>query len=338
VLAAAAPSRFVTAIHSAARDAGCEVAAMAPAEGAWAAAAVAMWPTFARGTAHLLVHEDDRIVLVELQRGQVGNVRRFRGGAADAVLIATTISEGQGGAAGPVGAFGHPAGRQELVRALGTRGVSVNAVPAEWLDYAESAEVMAALYAGVSTGPMLASESVRAATRERVGRATMMVAGVAALLMVLAAGFELWGVHRELAAVQAEREAIRPQVSATLIGRSSLEDAYKRLSTIAEGQRRAPRWAPVLADLTRRLPEDAYLTTVRTSGDSLLVDGMAASAAKVFAAVDSSTMIKNVRAAAPVRRQSQEGADPMERFTLAALLPGAVTAPPAPSKAGGKAP
>jgi Tfp pilus assembly protein PilN len=343
VLAAAAPTRFVGAVHGAARDAGWTVTSVTPAEGAWAAAAVAMWPSFGKGTAHVLVHEDDRIVLVELERGEVSNVRRFRGGAADAVMIATAIIEAQGGSATAVGAIGLPAGRQELVRALGARSVPVSPIPADWAEYADAAEVVAAIAAGISAGPVLASESVRAEWKQRAQRATLMVAGVAALFFVLAAAFELWGVHRELAAVQAQRAAIRPQVSATLIGRSSLEDAYKRLATIAEAQRTAPRWAPILAELTRRLPEDAYFTTVRTRGDSLVVDGMAASASKVFTAIDASPSLKGVRAPAPVRRQSQEGGDPMERFTLAASLPGAATAPAAPVMkkpitAGGKAP
>jgi Tfp pilus assembly protein PilN len=170
-----------------------------------------------------------------------------------------------------------------------------------------------------------------------------MVAAAAVLLCVIAAALELWGVHRELAAVQAQRAAIRSQVSATLIGRSSLEDAYRRLAAIAAAQRAAPHWAPVLAELSTRLPEDAYFTTIRTRGDSLVVDGLATSASKVFAAIDASPHLTGVRAPAPVRRQAPEGEDPMERFTLAASLPGAASAtpstvPPKPAKAGGKAP
>lgn len=338
VLAAAAPARFVGAVYAAAREAGWTIAAVTPAEGAWAAAAVAMWPTFGRGTAQLLVHEDDRIVLIELERGQVANVRRFRGGAADAELIANAIRTAQPEGNASVGAIGLPAGRHELVRALGALGIAVNPIPGEWVDYADVAEVVAALAAGASTGPVLASEAVRATGKARAQRLTLIVASVAALLFVIAAGMELWGVKRELAAVQAQREAIRPQVSATLIGRSSLEDAYKRLATIAEAQRAAPRWAPILAELTERLPDDAYFTTVRTRGDSLVVDGMAASASKVYAAIAASPELKSLRAPAPVRRQSQEGGDPMERFTLAATLSGATTSAAPSPKVAGKTP
>ena len=343
VLAAAAPTRFVAAIHAAARDAGWSVSAVTPAEGAWAAAAITMWPTFARRTAHVLVHENNRIVLIELDRGAVTNVRRFRAGAADAERIAVAIMEAQpGGTAPAVGAFGSP-GRQDLIRALGVRAVAVTPVPGDWLEYADSAEVLAALFASVSAGPSLASESVRAVWHDRARRVTRLVAGAAVVLLVMAAALELWGVHRELAAVQALRVAIRPQVSATLIGRTSLEDAYRRLATIAAAQRLTPHWAPVLAELSASLPEDAYFTTIRTRGDSLVVDGLAASASKVFSAIDASPHLTGVRAPAPVRRQAPEGEDPMERFTLAATLPGAAgvapaTSVPKPIGAGGKAP
>ena len=323
VLAAAAPTRFVAAIHAAAKEAGWTVAAITPAEGAWAAAAIAMWPAFARRTAHVLVQEDQHIVLIELDHGAVANVRRFRAGAADVDRIAAAIMAAQpAGMAPAVGAFGPPGGRQELVRALGARAVAVSAIPDEWRDYADAADVVAALFAGASAGPSLASESVRAMWHDRVRRITRVVAAVAVVLYGVAAGLELWGVHRELGAVQAQREAIRPQVSATLIGRSSLEDAYRRLATIAAAQRSAPQWAPVLAELSERLPDDAYFTTLRTRGDSLVMDGFAVSASKVFAAIEASPHLTGVRAPAPVRRQAPEGEDPMERFTIAATLPG----------------
>ncbi len=344
VLAAAAPTRFVAAIHAAAKEAGWAEASVTPAEGAWAAAAIAMWPSFARRTAHLLVHEDDRIVLIALDRGELVNVRHFRSGAADAEQIVAALMEARSdGVAPAVGAFGLPAGCQELVRALGARGVAVAPVPGEWGEYADSVDVVAALFAGASGGPVLASESVRAAWQDQARRVTRIVAAAAAVLCVTAAAFELWGVHRELAAVQAQREAIRPQVSATLIGRSSLEDAYRRLAMIAASQRSAPHWAPVLAELSERLPEDAYFTTVRTRGDSIVVDGMAVSASKVFAAIDASPNLVGVRAPAPVRRQAPEGEDPMERFTLAAILPGATgtaaaAKAPTPATAGRQAP
>ena len=63
-MAAAAPQRLVAALHAAARDAGWTVEAVSPAEGAWCAAAAALWPATAQRGSHLLVCGEDRTELL----------------------------------------------------------------------------------------------------------------------------------------------------------------------------------------------------------------------------------------------------------------------------------
>lgn len=327
VLAAAASTRLIAAIDAAARESGWSVAAVTPCEGAWAAAAVALWPAFARRTAHLLVHEADRSVLLELRDGRVANVRRFRAGAADADLIADAILATRSGDVTPVGAFGVSAGRQELTRALGARGVAVNAAAGTLAENADLPEMMAAAFAGGSAGPPLMNEQARDARRARLRNATLAVAAVALLVVAIAAAIGLWGVKRELKEIEAERAAVRPMVAATLVGRTSVEDAYRRLAAVAAADRAAPRWAPVLAELAAIVPDDAYLTAFRTRGDSLVVDGMAARAVRVFDAIHDSKLLTGVRAPAPVRREAPEGGDPLERFSIAAALKRSDTPP-----------
>ncbi len=108
------------------------------------------------------------------------------------------------------------------------------------------------------------NEQARAAWRARVQKATIAVAALAALFLIIAAAaVNMWGVHRQLKQVQAQRTAVHPMVAATLIGRSTVEDAYRRLAALADAQRAAPHWAPVLADLSELLPDDAFLTAFR---------------------------------------------------------------------------
>ncbi len=332
VVAVAAPTRVITAIDSAARGAGAAVDVMIPAEAAWAQAAAELWPAFARRQAHVLVLEDDRTTLMELDRGALANVRRFRAGGADAELIADAITGSSAGAGPLLGILGKSPDQAALTRSVSARGIQVQSMPAAWDGYAESPDALAAVFANGATGPRLASDAVRAEARARIRRVTVAVMGVAAVLVFAAGALELWGIHRELRAVKAERDSIRPQVEATLVGRTSVEDAYRRLTAVVSAERGAPHWASVLADLTERLPDDAYLTTVRTRADSLVVDGMAASASEVFDAVTSSPNLLNVRAPAPVRRLAPDGGDPMERFTLAAVLPKPASTPARPGK------
>ncbi len=327
VLAATASARVLAALYNAARDSGWSVSSVTPAEGAWAAAAIGLWPAFGRRPSQLLVNEGDRTALVELVDARVANVRRFRAGAADVDLIGAAIAEAAaGGATSAVGAFGI-SGRDDLRRALAARGVSINIAAGEWGEHAESSEVMAAAFADRSAGPQLVIEAVRAEQRASIARGAIAVAAAAVILFTASAGVELWGVNRDLRAVRAERAAIRSQVSATLIGRTSVEDAYRRIAALAGAQRAAPHWAPVLAELSARVPDDAYLTAFHVRGDSLVVDGLATSAGRVFDAIEQSPQLSDVRAPAPVRREAQENSPPMERFTIAAQLRDSAGAP-----------
>ena len=323
VLAAAASTRLIAAIDAAAAESGWSVTAITPAEGAWGAAAVALWPAFARRTSHVLVHETDRTVLLEMHAGRVGGVRRFRAGAADADLIADAILAVRGSDTSAVGSFGVSTGRQDLHRALGARGVGVNSASGPNAAHADVPEMLAATFAGVSAGPLLMNEQARAAKQAQIRRATMMVAAMALLLVAIAAMVGLWGVRRELKMVQAQRAEVQPLVAATLVGRSSVEDAYRHLAAVVAAERAAPHWAPVLAELSAIVPDDGYLIAFRTRGDSLVVEGMAARAVRVFDAVRGSKLLTSVRVPAPVRAEAPEGGDPLERFSIAGVLKGA---------------
>ena len=333
VVAATAPTRLVAAIDAAARASGWRVIAVTPAEAAWAAASVALWPAFARRGAQVLVHDTDRTVLLELQDGRLVNVRRFRFGGADADLIAEALAAAGTVHTSAIGAFGVPSGRQELLRAMSGRGITARTATGPWAEHAETPAVLAAAFAGASRGPLLMNDQARAAWRARVQKATIAVAASAALLLIIAATINLWGVRRDLKQVQVQRTAVHPMVAATLIGRSTVEDAYRRLAALADAQRAAPHWAPVIADLSALLPDDAFLTAFRTRGDSLMVDGMAAHAASVFDAIHDSHLLANVRAPAPVRAEAPEGGNPLERFTIAATMRSSTPPPVAPAKA-----
>ena len=143
-----------------------------------------------------------------------------------------------------------------------------------------------------------------------------------AALLLASAALERWGVERELRAVSAERALLKPKLGSTLVGRSSVETAYRRLADLQLADRRAPQWSRVIATLARDLPEGAYMTTVRGRGDSLVVDGLAERAAGVFESLERSTAFAGARSAAPVRREVQEGGEALEHYTIALRLAG----------------
>ncbi|MCC7195292.1 MAG: hypothetical protein IT356_07045 [Gemmatimonadaceae bacterium] len=315
VLASAVAQQFVEAVHDASEIAGSELRALVPAEAAWAAAAVAMWPALARGSAHMAVAGDDRAELLALSDGVLTGVRRFRG-AADAGEMARVVS-------GPVGVVGTSAAASALAEALSGVGARVVRPDAAWAALAERPDALAARFAPRAAGLVIRSERARELGQAAVTRASWSLIGAAAAVLVVAALVHFRGVQRELASVQAARAAIRPQVEASLVGRSSVDAAYRQVAALAAASRAAPRWSVVLAGITDQLSDDASISAFRARGDSIFIDGAAAQAAPVFDEIARVPGVTGVRATAPVRRESIEGQPPVERFSLGAQLGGA---------------
>jgi Tfp pilus assembly protein PilN len=148
----------------------------------------------------------------------------------------------------------------------------------------------------------------------------MRIAVAAGLLLMLAGALQLWDVRRELAAVRAERDALRPQLSVTLVGRTTVETAFRQLAVLGQAGRDAPQWSVVIGGISEELPFESYLTGFRGRADTVGIDGLALSAARVFDAIEAVPQLSSVRASAPVRRETSAEGEALERFQLTALL------------------
>jgi hypothetical protein len=204
--------------------------------------------------------------------------------------------------------------------ALSGHGITVAGPNGEFAGAAEGADVLAAQFAGGEVGPTLRTESAIALERADARKATWTIAASAAALFVIAALVQLWGVHHQLNLVRAEREQIKPHLSSTLVGRSTVDATYRHLATLGGAERAAPHWSAVIGSLSAAVPDEAYLTAIRARSDSLLVDGLAEHAARVFDALEKTHGLVDVRAASPVRRELQEGGGTLDHFTIAARV------------------
>jgi hypothetical protein len=139
-------------------------------------------------------------------------------------------------------------------------------------------------------------------------------------MFVAAALIQLWGVHHQLALVRAERERLRPQLSSTLVGRTTVDATYRHLAALAAAERSAPRWSSVIAALSESVPEEAHLTAIRARNDSVIVDGLAQHAARVFDALEKTHGLIDVKAASPVRRELQDGGNTLDHFVIGARV------------------
>ena len=76
VLTSSTTQLLMQTLDAAASAAGGTLQAVVPAESAWAAAAVALWPVFARGTAYAVITRADRTDLLTMVNGALQGVRR----------------------------------------------------------------------------------------------------------------------------------------------------------------------------------------------------------------------------------------------------------------------
>jgi hypothetical protein len=336
VIAAAAPARLLAMIHVAAAQTGWVVDAIAPAETAWAAAAIALWPSLAKQRLHTIIAHSDRTDLLEIESGRLAGVRRFRAGAADASMIADAV-----GRSTRVAIAGEASPRRELAAVLTGLGVATTTAAGEWASAAEHGDVLAANFAGSDVGPVLRSEDNVAAQRAKARRMTAITFAAAAVLIAASALIELWGVHHQLELVRQQRAEIRPALSSTLIGRTTVEATYRHLAVLNGIERSTPQWAAVITTLSNSIPNDAYLTAIRSRDDSLIVDGLAEHAARVFDALEKAPGLADVKAAAAVRRELQDDGTALDHFTIAARVvtnsPQSATTTPA-SNSGNRSP
>jgi Tfp pilus assembly protein PilN len=316
VVATSASARQVAMIRTAAQQAGWTIESVAPAESAWAAGMLTMWPASARQPAWGIVAQLDRTDVMQFEGGRLVGVRRFRAGAADAARIVDAI-----GPSARVGIVGAAAPRRELAGAMSGRGITGTPVTGGWSAPAELPELLAAHFAGREIGPVLRGEETLAVERARGRRAAWLVAAAAVVVLALSAAVELWGVHRQLVAVRAERERIRPQIASTLIGRTTVDAASRNLALLNAVERDAPRWSSIITTLSQAITEDTYLTAIRARKDSIVVDGLAEHASRVFDALQRSNVVVDVKAAAPVRRELQDDGTALDHFTIAARVP-----------------
>ena len=314
-VAVAAAARLLTVLHASAEAAGWSIEAIHPAEAAWGAAAVA-WTKGSANPAQLLIVRAEHVELLQIARGQLSVVRRFRAGTLDIERIAEACST----PGGTILLAGTPRPRSELSSALASRGVAARTPTGTSTELVDDAEALAAAYANTALAPALVTDTVRAARARRAGSLTTRIAVAAGLLLLLAGALQLWGVRRELAVVRGERETLRPRLSATLVGRTTVETAFRQLAVLAKAGRDAPQWSAVIGGISEELPLESYLTGFRGRADTVGIDGLALYAARVFDAVEQVPQLRGVRASAPVRRETTAEGEALERFQLTALL------------------
>jgi general secretion pathway protein L len=141
--------------------------------------------------------------------------------------------------------------------------------------------------------------------------------GIAGVLFVLiSAAAAVVALQRQddaLAQLEAENNVARKEAQAA---RRRVQDADSQSQRIgllrlrrAEGHRVVAVWE----ELTRRLPDTAWLTNLRVENDTLWIDGYARSASELVSVIAASPMFSGVALSAPVVREEGRAS---ERFQI----------------------
>ena len=236
--------------------------------------------------------------------------RRLRPGCTAAVVDAC---HGRGALAS-IGMSLDPKLQSELERC------GIELVQGSGHETAESPDVVAARFATTSTPLELVPASAREAAVRRARRLAHALFAAAAALVVAAAGLEWWGTARELDRVAGARVQHRKQVAEALAVRAALDRWDGRLGALRTAEMGAVRWSGVLAGLAEHLPADAYVTALRATPDSVILEGEARQAAASFESLRKAPVIAGLRAMAPIRQEAHDSGPPTERFVLGASL------------------
>lgn len=248
-------------------------------------------------------------------------------GAAAAEIAGVLHDAGRGRDVGRVVLIGDPTGREELRAALADRGVEVEPEDRSGRRGLTrfDADAVAAIGAARAPeqGPSLLPTDLRRRRDRRARRRTAALGIATAALVVLAALAHLWGLGRELDAVQARRHAISAGVRDALASRRALNAVRDRLASVARLERGRPGWTGLVADLARALPDSSHLRSFMATDSTLRISGSAASVAAVVSALEAAPAFGSVALAAPVRRAARDG---RERFELTLRLADTVPA------------
>jgi Tfp pilus assembly protein PilN len=316
-LMAAACGSLLDQVYRAAEPIGWGVECIAPAHEAWRAAALTYAPALRRRNAWLVVLGYWGIEALRLEHGRLAAIRRFVPGAFD--RCAAVLAEPAGELAPVLAIVGAEASRLSLTTKLMECGVDVLEPPRNG-DPKQTPEALAARFASPAAALALVPTRVREERVRRSARLSARLLAGAAASLALAAGIELWGAHRELDALAAQRALIRTSVDEAMRAREVIGGLDARLRVLASAESQGSRWAWALTDLAEHLPSPAHLTGLRGEADSLVAEGVAEHAAAVFESVAKASEFGAVRAAAPIRQEARDSGPAIERFTLAARL------------------
>jgi general secretion pathway protein L len=154
--------------------------------------------------------------------------------------------------------------------------------------------------------------------RSRLQR--VLNAGLMALALMLATlviGLPLWEKRQILRGLHAELVVSSREAQAAEALRAELRRLSEDVAFLGEKRRSTPLVLSILDELTRLVPDDTWVSSIRLRDGTVELNGHSHASAALIPILDASPMFANVRFLSPVTRDRLAGD---ERFNLAADL------------------
>lgn len=150
-----------------------------------------------------------------------------------------------------------------------------------------------------------------------IGPLNRALAALLPLLLLAALAAPAWRAEQVAAARAAELAALRPTVERALAERAELDRLLGNAERIIRAKSEAPAATRALEEMTRVLPDDAWLAQFNLADGKVEIEGVAASAAALVRAIEASPLFGAVQYRAPV---SADAVTRLEHFQFAVEL------------------
>jgi general secretion pathway protein L len=181
---------------------------------------------------------------------------------------------------------------------------------------------------GVAGGTGVAGEGINLLPHDHANgqaaaqnRLLVAMAVLTAILVVIAGCLPLYLKQRTLAVYEAQLADSRSAALEAEQLKKSLADRAEHGRFLIDRRLSTPTATMLLAEVTKRLPDDTWLVQLRWQGNKLLIAGFSPAAAGLIAGLEESEMLSEVRFGSPVTADPRVG---QERFNISAT----VAAPP----------
>jgi len=150
-----------------------------------------------------------------------------------------------------------------------------------------------------------------------IGRLNAALLALFVVLALAALAAPAWRAERERARIGAEIAALKPVVDRALALRAESDRLLGDAERVVRAKGQAPVVTRLLEEMTRVLPDDAWLGQFNVVDGKVEIEGVAASAAALVRAIEASPVFGAVQYRAPV---SADAVTRMEHFQFAVDL------------------